>query len=292
MIKRIIPIALSLVLFMSGCSSTKKDNNNVAEKEEVTYSLTYSNLIDNETKDEVKNTLIQNKIDEKQADQFIKLVNEYNSISDVEKIKTSKPGYTTINDAQVPYDEIYLNDKWTNVEYIDYNCRLTAFTIFKDYINSQGQVNDENGNLIFDINAMENNPVSNFTQEDIEQYINLYTAVSVEGIEDISEFPQAIMKEWEKRKISFGDSKEVSMISGFVHYPDEKEMFIGHVGICTETSDGVLFIEKYGQNLPIQVSKFNNKSEIKAYLMNRLDITFEDDKTTSKPIIMENDKLL
>ena len=256
-------------------------------------SLIYSNLIDEETQNEVRDILINNKIDKEQADSFINLVKNYNEKSDINKLDTSKPGYIAINKLQVPYDELYLAEKWDyeKLNYSDYNCRLTAFTIFKDYIKSQGKSKDEDGNLIFDIDAVENNTISNFSKEDIDKFINFYTAIPVENSQDTNKLVQAIKKEWKNRKISFIDNTKVSMISAFLHYPEDSQLFIGHAGILIQTKDGLLFIEKYGNGLPIQVSKFKDRSELKAYLMDRLDVNTADNGE-AKPIIMENNELM
>ena len=61
------------------------------------------------TQNEIRDILIENKIDKKQADYFIKLVQNYNEKSDINKLETSKEGFTSINTQQVPYDELYLD---------------------------------------------------------------------------------------------------------------------------------------------------------------------------------------
>lgn len=288
MIKRLIPIALSAMIIMTGCSSSNNGSNSTKKE-----SLIYSNLIDEETQNEVRDILINNKIDKKQADDFINLVKNYNKKSDINKLDTSKPGYVAINKLQVPYDESYLAEKWdyAKLNYADYNCRLTAFTIFKDYIKSQGKSKDEDSNLMFDIDAIENNPISNFSKEDIDKFVNFYTAIPVENSQDTNKLVQAIKKEWKNRKISFIDNTNVSMISAFLHYPEDSKLFIGHTGILIQTKYELLFIEKYGNSLPIQVSKFKDRSELKAYLMDRLDVNTADNGE-AKPIIMENNELM
>ena len=82
------------------------------------------------------------------------------------------------------------------------------------------------------------------------------------------------------------------MISAFLHYPEDSQLFIGHAGILIQTKDGLLFIEKYGNSLPIQVSKFKDRSELKAYLMDRLDVNTDDNGEARPIIIMENNELM
>lgn len=289
MIKRIIPIILSGVLMLTGCSNSNTDNVNKTDNTE----LTYSNLIDEKTQNEIRNILIENKIDKKQADYFIKLVKNYNDKSDIKKLKTSRPGFTSISTKQVPYDEVTLGEKWdfNELNYMDFNCRLTAFTIFKNYIESQSKFKGEDNTLMFDIDAIDNNPISRFSKDDVDKFINLYSAITVENSQDVTNLSNQIIKEWENRNISFKDNKTLSMINVFLHSPEDNLVFVGHAGISIETKDGLLFIEKYGPSLPFQVSKFKDKSELKSYLMDRLDNNTSGNGA-SKPIIMENNELM
>ena len=289
MIKRIIPVMLSAILLVTGCA-----NNNIGKTDKIEGSkLTYSNLIDDKTQNEIKNILIENKIEEKQAKYFIKVVQDYNNKSDINKLKTSKNGFTSIKTQQVPYDEVYLGEKWDikKLNYMDFNCRLTAFSIFKKYVKSGEKFKGNDSNLMFDIDAIDNNPISRFTKEDVDKFINLYVAIPVENSQDIEKHAQAIIKEWEKRKISFVKNETMSMINVFLHAPEDNNVFVGHAGISIKTKDGLLFVEKYGPSLPYQVSKFKDKAELKAYLMNRLDVNASNNGA-SKPIIMENNELM
>ena len=242
---------------------------------------------------EIRDILIENKIDKKQADYFIKLVKNYNGKSDINKLKTSKKGFTSIKTQQVPYDEVYLEEKWdpNKLNYMDFNCRLTAFSIFKNYIKSEDKFTGDSTRLVFDKDAINNNPISKFSKEDTDKFINLYSAVKVENTQNVNKHAQAIKKEWEKRKISFLDNKNISMINVFLHEPEDNEVFVGHAGLLLQTKDGLLFIEKYASALPFQVSKFKNKLELKKYLMDRLD-NDTSGNGSSKPIIMENNELI
>ncbi|GAA0864871.1 DUF4300 family protein [Paraclostridium tenue] len=289
MIKRIIPVMLSAILLMTGCTKTKSETKDTKESTK----LTYSNLIDEKTQNEIRDILIENKIDKKEVDYFIKLVKNYNGKSDINKLKTSKQGFTNIKTQQVPYDEVYLDEKWDpkKLNYMDFNCRLTAFSIFKNYIKSENKFTGDSTRLVFDKDAINNNPISKFSKEDTDKFINLYSAVKVENTQDVNKHAQAIKKEWEKRKISLVDNKNISMINVFLHEPEDNEVFVGHAGLLLQTKDGLLFIEKYASALPFQVSKFKNKLELKKYLMDRLD-NDTSGNGSSKPIIMENNELI
>ena len=52
------------------------------------------------------------------------------------------------------------------------------------------------------------------------------------------------------------------------------------------------FIEKYGFELPYQISKFKNKEELKSYMVDRLKTSITGESQTYEPVVMENDKLM
>lgn len=77
---------------------------------------------------------------------------------------------------------------------MDFNCRITAFTLFKDYIKSNSKFSGDDTTLIFDIDAIENNPLSEFTKEDKDKFINLYGAIKAENTQDIQKHVDEIKK--------------------------------------------------------------------------------------------------
>lgn len=287
MIKRIIPVIIVGVLIFTGCSNTNIDKNDMEENKK----LTYSNLIDKKTQNKINYALVNNKIDKKQADYFIKLVLNYNDKSNINKLKTSVDGFKSINTQQVPYDEGYLGEIWdyNKLNYMDFNCRLTSFTLFKDFLKSEEKFKGDDSNLMFDLEAIENNPISEFSKDDTDKFANLYASIPVENSKDVKIHSEVITNEWKKRKISFVDNSTVSMINVFLHAPEDSNVFVGHTGILVKDKEELLFIEKYGPSLPYQASKFKDKKELKKYLMDRLDVNTADNGA-SKPIIMENDK--
>ncbi len=63
------------------------------------------------------------------------------------------------------------------------------------------------------------------------------------------------------------------------------------MGVLMPSEDGkLLFIEKLSFQIPYQAVKFENRTELNDYLMNKYDIDW--DQPIAKPFIMENDQLL
>lgn len=289
--KNLLIAILSVVLVLSSmltifAYSTIKDNNR----------LVYSNMIDKKTQNQVKNVLEENRVDKKNIDIFIKSVKSYNKLQIKilqDNVNISKSGYSSINTKQVPYNLDKLQDNWMEKfpNYMDVNCRITAFRLFKDFINSKEKFTGDSIDLSIDLDTIMNNRDAKFSSKDVEKFINFFSAIPTQYTDDINKNAEQIKKEWKKRKISFKDNKNMSIISGFLRYPETKNVFIGHTGICIKTDKDILFIEKYGSTSPYQVTKFKSKKDVKNYMFNRLKMP-EGDVELLDPIIMENDKLM
>lgn len=289
--KNLLIAILSVVLVLSSiltifAYSTIKDNNR----------LVYSNMIDKKTQNQVKNVLEENRVDKKDIDIFIKSVRSYNKLQIKilqDNVNISKSGYSSISTKQVPYNLDKLQDNWMEKfpNYMDVNCRITAFRLFKDFINSKEKFTGDSIDLSIDLDTIMNNRDAKFSSKDVEKFINFFSAIPTQDTDDINKNAEQIKKEWKKRKISFKDNKNMSIISGFLRYPETKNVFIGHTGICIKTDKDILFMEKYGSTSPYQVTKFKSKKDVKNYMFNRLKMS-EGDVELLDPIIMENDKLM
>ncbi|MDB3083904.1 DUF4300 domain-containing protein [Clostridioides difficile] len=258
--------------------------------------LVYSNMVDKKIQNNVKEVLEENKVSKQDIDTFIKAINNYNKhqVKILQNnINISKSGYSSTDEKQVPYNLEKLQDNWMKkyTDYMDVNCRITAFRLFKDFINSNKKFTGDSIDLNIDLDTITNNKDAKFSPKDVEKFINFFSAIPTKDTDDISKNAEQIKSEWKKRKISFRDNKNMSIISGFIRYPETKNVFIGHTGICIKTSNDILFIEKYGVTAPYQVTKFKSKKDVKNYMFNRLKMS-EGGGELLDPIIMENDKLM
>ncbi|MDI0267361.1 DUF4300 family protein [Clostridioides difficile] len=258
--------------------------------------LVYSNMVDKKIQNNVKEVLEENKVSKQDIDTFIKAINNYNKhqVKILQNnINISKSGYSSTDEKQVPYNLEKLQDNWMKkyTDYMDVNCRITAFRLFKDFINSNKKFTGDSIDLNIDLDTITNNKDAKFSPKDVEKFINFFSAIPTKDTDDISKNAEQIKSEWKKRKISFRDNKNMSIICGFIRYPETKNVFIGHTGICIKTSNDILFIEKYGVTAPYQVTKFKSKKDVKNYMFNRLKMS-EGGGELLDPIIMENDKLM
>ena len=252
----------------------------------------YSSMSDSLTQKEIAQVLKNAGVKKENVDRFINYINNYDSV--VGKLNTSTTGFKAVNPNSVDYEEIsdYIMDKWYkhSMDPADINCRLTAFSLFKDNIISEGKSEDVDSWLVFDLDAIRRYELCNFKKEEVEKFLNTYAAIPTVQTKDVKKHADIIKKEWKKRKVSFVKNSSISLINGFLHFADRDLVFSGHSGVLLKDNKGFIFIEKYSFFMPYQAIRFNNKAEVKKYLLDRLDVEYGQE--SSKPIIMENDKLM
>ena len=281
----ILLVTLILLIALTGCS-----NKPVNKTEEYKKSLTYSNLADSSSQDEVRKAMELAGIATENIDSFLQDVNNFNST--IEEKGLVEDGFTTIDSLEPEYDLIAIQEMWDakNPEFIGYNCRITSYDLMKDSIYI-GKPDTKNASwLIFDENALENSPKKLFNQAEQEEFQTLYSFIPTENTKDISTHLKKVKEDWKKKEIEFSDKDKKSLISVFFH-DEEGYLFIGHSGVLIPTEDGkLLFLEKLTFQAPYQAVKFDNRIELNDYLMNKYDVSW--DQPTAKPFIMENDQLL
>ena len=281
----IVLVTLVFLIILTGCS-----NQPINKTEEYKKSLTYSNLLDVTSQDEVRNVMESAGILTGNIDLFFQEVDSFNSI--IEEKSLVENGFVTIDSLEPEYDLVTMLDLWDakSPEFLGYNCRITTYDLMKDSIKI-GKLDTKNTDwLVFDENAIANNPKELFSQEELEEFQTLYSSIPTEETKDISVHLKNVQEDWKRKEIEFTNQDKSSIISVFFH--DELGyLFIGHMGVLIPAEDGkLLFIEKLSFQAPYQAVKFDNRIELNDYLMSKYDISW--DQPTAKPFIMENGQLL
>lgn len=281
----IVLVTLVFLIILTGCT-----NQPINKTEEYKKGLTYSNLVDATSQDEVRQAMESAGILTENIESFFQDVDGFNSM--IEGISLVENGFITIDSLEPDYDLVTMQDMWEakSLEFLGYNCRITTYDLMKDTI-SIGKPETKNTEmLIFDENAIENNPKELFSQTELKEFQTLYAFVPTENTKDISVHLTKVQEDWKNKEIKFANKDKSSIISVFFH--DELGyLFIGHTGVLISTEDGkLLFLEKLSFQAPYQAVKFDNRIELNDYLMNKYDISWN--QPTAKPFIMENDQLL
>ena len=272
-----------------------------ATTEKTNISLTYSNLVDTATQDEVQKALTAAGIAEQNVASFLESVALFNqTVGD--KAGLVPKGFVTSDSLLPKYDEVAIQSIWTSKYpmFQGYNCRLTSFTLLRDLItfpaDKKFATKEEDEVLFIDRESLHNTPKKFFTPEEENNFFTLFTEVPTTNTKDINTHLQAMQQAWKERGIKFrykNDPTKASLISAVFHSqitPEENTLFVGHVGVLVPFEGKLLFIEKLAFQEPYQAIKFANRTQLSDYLMNRYDVEWE--QPNAIPFIMENDALM
>ena len=263
--------------------------------------LTYSNLVDTATQDEVQKALTAAGIAEQNVASFLESVALFNqTVGD--KAGLVPKGFVTIDSLLPKYNEVAIQSIWTSKYpmFQGYNCRLTSFTLLRDLIafpaDKKFATKEEDEVLFIDRESLNNTPKKFFTPEEENNFFTLFTEVPTTNTKDVNTHLQAMQQAWKERGIDFrykNDPTKASLISAVFHSqitPEENTLFVGHVGVLVPFEGKLLFIEKLAFQEPYQAIKFANRTQLSDYLMNRYDVEWE--QPNAIPFIMENDALM
>ena len=250
-------------------------------------SVTYSNLVDEKTRNEVADLMIQNKLLKKDVKKVMDWVNEFNSIS---KEYSYKKGFVRLPKGGVNYDTLYLDDTAKSYAYLNWlNCRLTAFSLIQNVVETSKDEDSNDTWLMFDVEAL--NTVKQFktSEEKKKDFITLFHSIDVSNEDTLEKQEDKIVETLKSRHIQL-KTDTISIVSVYLHVPEENTRFVGHTGLLVNTENGYLYFEKYSNIAPFQATKFQNKKQVKEYLLSRPDLY--GDGSELDPIVTINDEIL
>lgn len=278
---------LLTALLCVGCGSTpstQRPEDHEADGEQITY----SNLVDAPTQQEVAALLESHGVTKEQTDALISWADDFNS----RVTSTTLPeGFATMEEPGEAYQGLIIENREMEDGMIapEANCRLTSYLLMKPFIETNGVYGENDTFLMFDVEAIDTYEPFRLSEAERSQFMSLFSWVLVQGADTLEEHTERIQNAWKEREITIG-GQGISLITVYLHSPFEEVRFVGHTGVLLETEDGLLFVEKYGPQYPFQATKFQNREELKQYLLSRADLY--GDETELPPIVMENDRVM
>jgi len=283
--KLLLILILVLSIFLVSCEKNKPfDSTMDTKQKEVEIQdekkILFSNMSDDASIEEVR-LILKKYLEEKNVDDFIKGVIEYNEAIE----KTGLIGNFEEKE-QVEYDVETIDKLWTSKkgDFIGTNCRLNTFMLLKNNIDiEKGRIDDSL--LFLDKDAIEVGHV--LDEKEAEGFKQLFSKVKTEDTKDIHVHAQKMEEHFSKVKFD----ENARMISVVLHDNlDGDFLFVGHVGVLVENEGKYLFIEKLSFQEPYQAIKFNRKEDCYNYLFSKY--KHYSDPTTARPFIMDNGKLI
>ncbi len=279
-----ILIVLCLVLTITGCRSV--------QKQEVLKNITYSNLKEKAIQDTLRGVMEDADISKKRQEIFFDYVNEFNEVVSEEGLTK---GYEEAEISFVKYDPYAMQEEWMAAypDFLGYNCRITAFSLFADFLEIPVDSKTRDEMILMDMYALEADNTAIEDEEELKKYKVLFSIIPTQNTKDIATHVEQLQKDWKERGIRFDEKITAKLITVLFHeYVDENEnyLFIGHTGVLIPHEDELFFIEKLAFQEPYQLTIFKNRIELNDYLMTKYDNSVG--QPTAKPFIMENDQLL
>ncbi|MGT2910793.1 DUF4300 family protein [Streptococcus cameli] len=281
---------VSVLFILGGCSLGK--NVSSESSNEFPAKIELSNLMDQATQDNLR-VLLGNSLPEENIHQFFGQVLHYNAlVGDESMVQT---GYEALEGGKKLYNSGEIAEKWMEKEPFlpGMNCRLTTYTLLKDKITFKPSQDPDTKLLFMDQAAFDSaeKPQHTFSQEEIQEFNLLFSAVKSEVDLSQEEYIQQIQSYYQSQGIAF-DLGDTSMVT--VWFLDDLEedyvrLFVGHVGVLVKDGEGYQFIEKISFEEPYQVLRFETKEDLNTYLMHYYE---EENSDAFKPLIFENGQLL
>lgn len=210
-----------LIIFISNCSNNnkasfdknRKDNlkvqNTVINKEleknlktEYLKNITYSNLADKKAQDEVEDTLKNAGISSGNINSFFQSVNYYNNATENKDL--IKSGFINSQNINPIYDEIEIQKIWNkkNKDFLGFNCRITAFTLMKDFITVENPITKSGEMLFMDMGALQNIPFELFSETEKNKFITLFSEIPTKSTKDIKFHVENVKKYWKEKVLN------------------------------------------------------------------------------------------
>ena len=252
----------------------------------------YANLTDEDSRALLSRLLENAGIDETRIRGLFDRVDQFNASVKSEWLTN---GFERAVPTDTKYDPYEMQDLWAekNGDFPGYNCRITAFSLFGEFVTvGAGQPEVQGADTLFlDLETLTEDPAV-LCGDSTSKFCALFAPVTAADTTEVADQVKALQAGWSERGISFEDSS-ARLISVVLHdrFSDtDNTLFIGHVGVLLPAEDGSLyFIEKVAFQEPYRLVKIQNRTELSDYLMEKYKDMVQD---TTHPFIMENDELM
>ena len=278
-----------LFMALSGCGQQAEPDSAQPPLETVTY----SNLTDADSRKLLTEALADANVDETRTKLLLDRVDQFNASV---KSEWLTGGFENAAPTETRYDPYEMQDLWTekNGSFPGYNCRITAFSLFGEFVTVGADQPKTQGEdtLFLDLETLTEDPAV-LCGDSTAKFCALFAPVPAADSTDVDEQAQTLQAGWAARGVAFSDSP-ARLISVVLHdrFSDtENTLFVGHVGVLLPVEDGSFcLVEKVAFQEPYRLVKLRNRAELRNYLMAKYDTSWGRD--TTRPFIMENDSLM
>lgn len=251
--------------------------------------INFSNLADETSKNETKEALENAWLSEETIKKFFENVDDFNKTIENKSLVSS---FTKVENFPT-YDENFIQEKWNskNPHFWWNNCRITTFSLLKDFIKIKNPSEADTSLLFIDKDSINSKNI--FSNEEQKNFESLFSKIKSPNTKDTKELVKTVQDYWNKIWVEFTNTKAKVISVFFQDAIDENDisLFVWHIWVLVPTKDNkFLFIEKLAFQEPYQVLKFDSKGEVSDYLMKKYDVDFSWE--SARPFVMEDNNLI
>lgn len=278
-----------VIIFFLLCITTK-----YLTSAEYKVSFDFNYLNNNQIITNTKELLLNNKIPKENIDLWLECVKKYNLKSKT-FIQDTSDGWTKTSLSDYNRIDFTKNlNGWSEEEdYLDLNCRISAFILIKDRISSNCFMKKYNSDIEKEINKMDDIFCGKITDKNATTFRSLFTPIEMKmnNLKNISVYDETLKNlksYWEKEGLTFKNNNS-SLIQVVLIEQNNNDVSatIGHAGLLVKNSSILYFIEKKNPCFPYQISKFKNYDDLNQYII----APFKDLKNC-KLMILQNDNMI
>ena len=282
----VIAAVLTALPVLAGCGSKPE---NIPDERMWPENVIYSNLSDSDSRELLVKLMTEAGIDESKQKTLFEHIDEINGIMEPEELTD---GFESRSISGPKYDPYEIQDRWAEKypDFLGYNCRITAYTLFSDYVDISEDAEVRDSFILMDLDSLAADDSA--APGGTDKFSRMFSSVPAENTKDIS----VHLKNWQKslgeRGFTFENNGSASLISVVFHDQlDSDELFVGHTGILFDTHEGKLyFMEKLAFQEPYQLCVFESRAQLSDYLMKKYDTAYG--QTAAAPMVLENAELI
>lgn len=278
--KKFVSIILAFAFFaLASCQKADLPENESGAE--------YSNLVDSGVQSELQETLLSCGVPQSTIDTFFEDVNEYNQT--VENTTLVQSEYKAFDLSPVTYDEDKLSELWNKKfpVFMGYNCKLTAFFLYKGFVRSNTAAQGEENEMSMLFTLSPEKAQAHFSKADSDLFGTLYQTLKIKKSVSRQECVEIIKSVWNEYGVAFDESDKIKLITVYTEddYP-EYHLEPVHAGLLFNADKKLCFLEKLSFVKPYQYSSFENEKDLYNYLKN----SFGEDKKFF--IVMKNAEVI
>ena len=200
-------LAICVILIASAFAGCGADTD-LPDKRPALERIEYTNLNDSGSRALLKELLSDAGVPDGRIQSFFRRVDRFN---DSVKQEWLTDGFEESELLYTKYDPYAMQDEWTakNGMFPGYNCRITAMSLFWDFlsVSVDSQINAGEDVLFVDAETLKTDPDA-LGGSSLADFRALYSSMKAEDTTEIKRHVQTVQEEWTSRGVPFGRMKE------------------------------------------------------------------------------------